>query len=604
MYGRLAVSERRLRSQHRLEGLVFIALLALLALSGCKRARRGPVAPSGAPRLVVSVVLDQVGSWVLERYLPRLRPDGAIRRAIARGTHVRRARYGYAGTYTAPGHATIYTGRYPEGSGVGMNRGIVRHGRERTESIVEDHRHAVFGAREGTTASPALLQVDGVADVLVRESAGRSRVVSVSMKDRGAVVPGGHRPTMALWYDEHARGFTTSTHYASALPAWVARFNRERPASSLLTVWRPLDEQALRARTPSDDSEGEGDWKGLGRVFPHDLARTSDPYAALLATPQSSEWLLELAAVAAREHQLGKDDAPDLLAISVSGTDYVGHVFGPESWESEDNLVRVDMALARLLARLEAEGRGPIALVITADHGVARLPEASRAEGREAHRLDWDDLPARVESALDAQLEETILAGPDAGPASDASIDAHTNSSDAAAGEAGAPRARRWADGFVQPYLFLTEAARASASRDRIVAAAIAALRATPGVHAAFDVREADRLRASSDPIERSAGESIPRRATYELGDIFVVPAERSLVDERMPRGHGTSHGSPWEYDTDVPVIVSGAGVPHGTLDEVVSMRRVAPTIAALLGVTAPNGEASLVVHAREQRRR
>lgn len=589
-------------------GAVFIVMaLALFALSGCKRHRHAPVARTGPPRLVVTVVLDQVGSWVLERYLPRLRPDGAIRTAIARGTYVRRARYGYSGTYTAPGHATIYTGRFPEGSGVGMNRGIVHSGRERTESIVEDHQHPVFGGRAGTTASPALLQADGVADVLLRESAGRSRVVSVSMKDRGAVVPGGRRPTMAVWYDEHARGFTTSTHYAEALPPWLAQFNRERPASSLLTVWRPLDERGLRARSGADDSDGEGDWKGLGRVFPHDLARATDPYSALLATPQSSEWLLELAGRAAREYQLGRDAAPDLLAISVSGTDYVGHVFGPESWEAEDNLVRVDLALARLLVRLEAEGRGPIALVVTADHGVAKLPEASRAEGHEAHRLDWDDLPARVEAALDAQLGPTVLAVDGAG-ASDASVDArasdaHTNSSDAGAGDARAASPRRWAEGFVQPYLFLTREARESSARDRIVTAAIAALRATPGVHAAFDVREADRLRSSSDPIERSVGESIPRRATYELGDIFVVPAERSLVDERMPRGHGTSHGSPWEYDTDVPVIVSGGGAPHETVEEIVSMQRVAPTIAHLLGVSTPTGGVSLLQRPAATRR-
>jgi arylsulfatase A-like enzyme len=549
---------------------------------------------------VVSVVLDQIGSWVLERHLPKLRADGAIRRAIAEGTYVRRARYGYAGTYTAPGHATIYTGRYPEGSGVGMNRGIVRHGREKTESIVEDHEHLVFGARDGVTASPALMQADGVADVLLRETAGRARVVSVSMKDRGAVIPGGRRPTMAVWYDEHARAFTTSTHYANARPAWLERFNRERPVTTLFTVWNPLDVASLRARSTPDDAEGEGDWKGLGRTFPHDLARASDPYSALLATPQSSEWLFELAARAADEYQLGRDDTPDLLAISVSSTDYVGHVFGAESWEAEDNLLRCDLALARLLARLEREGRGPIALLITADHGVARLPEASRAEGREAHRLDWDALPERLNAALDARFDRALLGASDAG-IDPFSSDVASVPRDASVAERDANEtpSRLWAEAFVQPYIFLTGRARASSSRDRIVAAAIEALRAMPGVHAAYDVREADRLRGSNDPIERAVGESIPRRATYELGDIFVVPAERSLVDERMPRGFGTSHGSPWEYDTDVPVIVRGPGVPRAARDEVVSMRRVAATIAALLRVTAPNGEQSLVSTSR-----
>jgi hypothetical protein len=127
------------------------------------------------------------------------------------------------------------------------------------------------------------------------------------------------------------------------------------------------------------------------------------------------------------------------------------------------------------------------------------------------------------------------------------------------------------------------------------VRAAIEALRAMPGVHNAYDARDAERLRASSDPVERAVGESIPRRATYELGDVFVVPSEYSLVDERLPRGFGTSHGTPWPYDTDVPVIVSGPGVAHATVTEIQPQRRVAATIAGLLRVRSPNGEQSLL---------
>lgn len=599
------------RRQRSSGGLFCVLVFILLVISGCKRRNHAAAVQRGPARLVVSVVLDQVGSWVLDRNLSKLPPDGAIRRAIARGTYIQRARYAYAGTYTAPGHAAIYTGQNPSGSGVGMNRAIV-HGvasnaagtgvarrRANTESIVEDHSHAVFGADAHVTASPELLQSDTVADVLQRESHGRARVVSLSMKDRGAVIPGGRRPTMALWYDEHARAFTTSSYYASEPPAWLAGFHRDHPASALLSVWNVRDTARAAVGGPLDDCDGEGDWKGFGRTFPHDPTRSTDPYSIILTTPQSSEWLLELAARAANEYQLGRDDVPDLLAISVSGTDYVGHVFGPESLEAEDNLVRVDRALSRLLARLEREQRGPIALLITADHGVARLPERSRAEGHSAVRLDWDTLPERVNEALDQQLGRAMLlpdGGVDASAANTEARDAMV-SADAGSADASAPAQseRVWAEAFVQPYLFLTPAARASTERDRIVRAAIEALRAMPGVYNAYDARDAERLRASSDPVERSVGESIPRRATYELGDVFVVPSEYSLVDERLPRGYGTSHGTPWPYDTDVPVIVSGPGVVHATVSEIQPQRRVAATIAALLRVSAPNGEQSLV---------
>lgn len=593
----------------------------LLGLEACKRRRAAPSVRRGPARLVVSVVLDQVGSWVLERNLSKLSPDGAIRRAIARGTYIQRVRYEYAGTYTAPGHAAIYTGQNPSGSGVGMNRGIVRipdehasttvaRRRVSTESIVEDHAHPVFGAQPNVTASPALLQADTVADVLMRQTQGRARVVSVSMKDRGAVIPGGRRPTMALWYDEHARGFTTSSYYASEPPAWLASFHREHPVSSVLNVWNVRDSARAWVAGPLDDCEGEGDWKGFGRIFPHDPLRSTDPYSVLLSTPQSSEWLLELAARAAQEYELGRDDVPDLLAVSISGTDYVGHVFGPESLEAEDNLVRVDRALARLLARLEREQRGPIALLITADHGVAPLPERSRAEGHGAVRLDWDELADQVNAALDRRLGRALLERDR--PAIDASAErsarstSHesqdasvhldgTRSADAAQAAENAQPERVWVEAFVQPYLFLTPEARGSSERDRIVRASIDVLCAMPGVHRAYDVRDAERLRASSDPVERAVGESIPRRATYELGDVFVVPAAYSVVDERLPRGYGTSHGTPWPYDTDVPVIVSGPGIAHATVTEVQSQRRVAATIAALLRVDAPNGAQSLV---------
>lgn len=568
-----------LRSLARPWGL---SLLALCTQTGCNerpapmRAAPALSAPDGAPRLVVSVVLDQVGSWVLARYLSKLHPQGAIRRAIAHGMHYERVRYAYAGTYTAPGHAAIYTGQSPSRSGVAMNRAWSPE-HPHTISIVEDGTHAVHGAREAT-ASPVLLQCETVADVLLRVNHGLSRVVSLSMKDRGAVIPGGQRPTAAVWYDEHAQRFTTSSYYERQVPAWLTAFGQERPLSSWLAPWTPLNPSEFAGRTQSDPAPGEGDWKGLGTTFPHDIAHSREPQATMLATPRSTEWLLDLSARAARTYDLGHDSQPDLLAISISGTDYVGHVFGPESLEAEDNLVRVDLALARLLDTFEREHRGPIALVITADHGVAKLPESSQHEGLDAHRIDWDTLPNQMDAAITLALGATVppRSSPDAGPPD--------------AGPHAGAQPRRWIAAFAQPFLFLTDEAKQPGVRDRVVQAAIAAARTMPGVYAGFDTREAPRMRVSAEPIERAVGLSIPDRAAYWLGDVYIVPAQRSIVDERMPRGHGTSHGSPWAYDTEVPVIVSGPGVPHGAHAEVLEQSHVAATIAALLGVPAPRG--------------
>lgn len=553
------------------------------------------------------VVLDQVGSWVLERYLPKLRSDGIIHRTIDRGAFHHRVTYNYAGTYTAPGHAAIHTGQPPARSGVAMNRIWNREARN-TLSVVEDHQHPVFNHTE-TSASPGLLQVDTVADALMEQTHGRAKVLSVSMKDRGAVIPGGRTPTMAIWYDEHAGAFTTSTQYAQQLPPWLDRWNRENPVTNLFRPWTRLSGSSPISNPLLDNAPGEGDWKGLGRVFPHDLARASEPRAAVLATPMSTDWLLALTSRAVDQYDLGKDNVPDLLAISVSGTDYVGHVFGPESLEAEDNLIRVDMALGRLVRQLESEGRGPISVLITADHGVARLPEANVAAGHDAHRLDWDAVPREINRILTAEnAAETADAGTpeDATTARDSGARNHPQqlqpmsdggtTSDAGAGTvdaAGAPRVTGPVEAFVQPFVFLTPEARNSPERSAIVQRVLRAVRQIPGVYGAYDARDAEQLRASRDRVERAVGWSIPSHASYQLGDVFIVPSENSLVDERMPAGSGTSHGSPWTYDIEVPVLMSGPAVTHVESTEAMEQNRVAASIATMLQINAPTGAPS-----------
>jgi arylsulfatase A-like enzyme len=578
--------------------------------NGCKRGG-GRANIGKSSRIVMVVVLDQVGSWVLERYLPKLRPEGLLVRTMRRGMYHHRVTYNYAGTYTAPGHAAIYTGQPPARSGVAMNRAWNRDGHN-TISIVDDHQHPVFDGHN-SFASPGLLQVDTVADALIEQTHGRAKVLSVSMKDRGAVIPGGRTPTMAIWYDEHSGTFTTSTHYAAQLPPWLSRWNRDNPVRNLFRPWTRLSGSAPIESPAVDNVPGEGDWKGLGRIFPHDLARATDPQAAVLATPMSTDWLLAMTSRAVDEYDLGRDDVTDLLAISVSGTDYVGHVFGPESLEAEDNLLRVDLALGRLVTQLESEGRGPVSVLITADHGVARLPEANIAAGLDAHRLDWDGVPAQINRILAAEMSAGSSTTADAGPDSTSPVIANvvseagtlatraqadssvheqdaSRASDGADGAVDSHPSPQWVEAYVQPFVFLTPAARSGPDRSAIVQRVIRALHQIPGVYGAFDVQNAEQLRASRDRVERAVGWSIPSRASYPLGDVFVVPSEGSLVDERMPQGSGTSHGSPWTYDIEVPVLMSGPAVQRGQRPDALEQTRVAATICALLRIDPPHG--------------
>ncbi|MCC6877986.1 MAG: alkaline phosphatase family protein, partial [Sandaracinaceae bacterium] len=347
------------------------ALLSI-ALASC-----GAGAPSlerpraRPPRLVVVLVYDQLGSSALERLLPLLDEDGAVKRTIARGLYVERAEYEFASTFTAPGHAAIVTGAPPALSGIAANRVWDRE-RRSVISVMDDGEHAVLG-RDGAFASPRRLAAETAGDVLERETDGRAITISISMKDRSAILPGGHRPDVCLWFDKRAGGFTTSTYYAAALPAWASEWQAQHPWRSYLEpVWEPRDRARLEQVLGADAREGEGAY-GFDDTFPHDARELEDP-DAFLSLPRSVELELALAERAIDALHAGQDEVPDLVTISISAPDYVGHAFGPESWEYADSLVRSDALAGALLARLEARAPG-LGVVITSDHGAAPLPE-------------------------------------------------------------------------------------------------------------------------------------------------------------------------------------------------------------------------------------
>jgi predicted AlkP superfamily pyrophosphatase or phosphodiesterase len=514
----------------------------------CGAAQHPP--PSARPRVVVTLVYDQLASWVLDRHLAHLDPAGGIRRTIARGTYVHRVAYDYAGTYTAPGHAAIYSGAPPWQSGIPSNRVWDRARRARVSSL-DDGEHPLFG-RPSAFASPERFAVESVADVLERESHGAAITLSIAMKDRSAVIPGGQHPDGCFWLDPRAGGFTTSSWYGDALPSWVDAFHAAHPLAATMAVWTPEDPAMLLATLGPDAQPGEGAY-GFGATFPHDPSApeaVNDP-DAYLSTPASTEHLLAFAREAAHAMHVGDDPQTDLLAISIATPDYVGHAFGPESWEYLDALIRVDRAVGALLDDLERE-HGELAVLITADHGIAPLVERSRAAGH-TEAIRWTS--EHELELLRAHLTQTLGAG-------------------------------AWIEAWVQPYVYLPATVRDGADRDRVVASIATYLLARPGIARVIDTRAAATLRASADPIDALIGRSI---ATPAPGEIYVVPTEWSVAEEELSDDAGTSHGSPWLYDREVPVIVSGPGVAHGDVDEdAISQSRVATTIAELLGVAAP----------------
>jgi predicted AlkP superfamily pyrophosphatase or phosphodiesterase len=519
-------------------------LLVFLVLAGCGSSHAVPPASharelEARPKLVVLVVVDQLASWTFAKYLPHLPESGFFRRAVENGA-VFHADYAYAATYTAAGHTSIATGTTPSVHGVSANE-IRRDGHE--VGVLDDREHAILGA-EDENASPSVVAVPTVADALHAQTDGDAVIVSLSFKARAAIPLAGSHPDAALFYEKSAHGITTSSFYGERVPEWASSWLATHPIDACFGEWTPLDAVRYGSLLGPDDAPGEANYRELGTTFPHTPSESTDPYATVRVVPASTDYLLELAAHSVETLHMGEDAVPDLLAISISTIDYVGHFFGPDSWEYFDALLRLDRALSTFYDRLA--GRTDVAFVLTSDHGVAPLPER---ETFVHARLERDVVATAAERAAAERLGE--------GP---------------------------WIDAFLPPYVYFTPAGRER--RAELVPLVVAALDRTPGVMRAFDVRNAAALRADRDPILRSVGLSIPPEPP---GEVMVFPAEGFIVGEVETRGFGTTHGSPYPYDRRVPVIALGTSVEAMMALEPTDQRRVAPTIALLLGIDPPS---------------
>jgi hypothetical protein len=471
-------------------------------------------APVAKPRVLALVVVDQMPIRLWDRLVPEL-PPGGVRRLVSDGAAFTAA-YGHSMTVTAAGHALLATGADAGRTGIVDNEWVERHPWRRV--------HADDDEKFGT--SPANLRALTFADSLVATTAGRARIVSVSLKSRAAVLLAGRHPTAVVWYDVQLGQWKTSAYYGT-LPAWAAQSD---PRQQIGHDWRPsLDGKKLARLGGPDEAPGEGNFAGLGTAFPHPV----DSALALQATPAANDLIMDLALAGAAAEGLGKDDVPDLLLISLSGTDYVGHVFGPDSQEAVDAFFRMDRAVARLLAWLDRHvGAGKYDVVLTSDHGATSLPERNGAV-----RLPPD-------GEIGWNVEKQLAPGHEVA--------------------------------FIHPNLFIEPRDPAALKTARAV------LQSMRGVERVLDA--SDLVAPGDDVTERVARSWDAERS----GDLYVVLAPNCVFEENMTLGAGTGHGAPRDYDSEVPLVFFGAGVKPRAARERVAAEAVAPTIAALLGVPAP----------------
>lgn len=517
-------------------------------------ARRGrPASAADVPRLVVLIVADQFR----EDYLHRFEADfaaGGFKRLLRDGA-VFRGHYSQQNTYTGPDHALIASGSYGYVNGIVQNKWWNPRAR-RSEAMLYDPEAKLL---EGDTApedetSPRNFMGSTIGDELLMASPA-SRVVALALKDRGAILLGG-RLGKAYFQSDATGAMSSSTYYGPSLPTWVAAWNARKPADGFFgKSWERLL-PADRYPEP-DDGLNEGGGKGLGRTFPHKVTGKlekpgPDFYADLQHTPFGVDLTFDFARAALDGEKLGQRGVTDLLAISVSPTDIGGHAFGPRSQEVHDLVVRLDRALGAFLVDLDRRFRpGEVLVAFTADHGAVPIPEQSAAAGLEAARLRKAKIKEAVNKALAARF---------------------------GAGE--------WVVGLEDPSIYLDRALVEKGKLnpeevERVAGEAALALPGIIGYHTRTQLRNG--WLPPTELARAVARSYFPARS----GDVILVQAPFSFWGKYAEKDWGSSHGTPYHYDADVPLVLVGKPFRSGRYGEA-DMVDLAATLSEALRIPRP----------------
>ncbi len=521
-------------------------LTAALMCHGLAAQPPAPVPAPERPKLVLFVVVDQMRHDYLLRF--RKGFQGGLKRMLEESADFSEARHAHAVSTTGPGHAALATGTHPGRNGIIDNSWFDRAAGKVVNCVEDPDSPPVEGSGPGR--SPRNLLRSGLAD-WIKEADPQSRVFSASRKDRGAILPAGLRADAAYWYDSDSGRFVTSLHYLKSLPDWLREFNsREAPDSFFGRPWEALPADGPEALLP-DAQIGEVDEGAFPRRLPMALGSATfspdaDFYGDFGSSPYMDEHLERLAETLVVHESLGDDDHPDFLALSFSALDSVGHSSGPNSPQVLDSVLRLDRALGRLFEFLDDRiGRGRYLVALSSDHGVMTVPEY-RGPGADGpgRRFDQSDVLCFQRAGL--RLKED------------------------------------WGDAewFLHGLYFNDETlGRRDRRRSEAEAKMASLLKECPAVAEVWtrSELESDREGEFLSKYRRSFhGQRSPD---------LMVQLRESVISVS---GHGTTHGSPYDYDVHVPFLIWGPGVAARQIATPVATVDLAPTLAELLGVGTP----------------
>lgn len=515
------------------------------------------------PKLVIGIVIDQMRYDYLTRFADKYGEDG-FKRIIKDGFSLENANYNYIPTYTAVGHASIYTGTTPENHGIIGNNWYDKYAKKFIYCVDDANYTSVGVTSKGGKKSPYRMQTTTITDQLRLAQNMQGKTISIAIKDRSAVLPGGHTANGAFWLEGKNEGkWITSSYYMNKLPKWVKKFNKSGKAAAYMSKpWNTLYDIKTYTESLADDNPFEGKFRGKEKpVFPYDvrtLKEKNGNFEMIKTIPAGNSFTTDFVKAAIVGENLGKSEFTDFLAISFSSTDYIGHQFGVASKEIEDTYLRLDKDLASLFTYLDIEvGKDNYTLFLTADHAAVQAPAYLQSLKIPAHYINSKELKDYVNAITLKYFK------------SDKLVENISN---------------------YQIFFNKEKIERLKLDANTIAQKIADEVINFDNIYKAVTARTMQTAQFT-DGILHKLQKGYNQKFS---GDVLLIPSPATLSSYSRK---GTSHGSGYSYDTHVPIIFYGNGIKKGVSKKAYNITDIAPTLANLLQIEFPNGTTGKIVN-------
>lgn len=531
------------------------------------------------PKLVLQITVDQLRGDMPDAYMHRMGKDG-FNYLYKEGVVYKDAHHNHANTETIVGHATLATGALPAVHGM-IGNVWYDDKKQRLVYNVEDADYPLLSANadvnqateidptqrtaKSSGRSPRNIQVSTFSDELMIASNGQAKIFGVSVKDRGAISMAGHTGK-AFWFSKKSGEFVTSKYYYDKYPQWVNDWNGTKPTKKYHNqTWELSQPQAQYVFAKQDDQAWETSLPGFGRTFPHAYGDMSGGYfnTFLTLSPAGDELTLDFAKSIVTNEKLGEDNITDYLAVSFSSTDYVSHIFGPSSLEAEDNILRLDKTIANLLRFIDKKvGLENTLVVLSADHGAAEVPDYLSTLGMKTATVEpklWNKAPAMQALKDKFGFDKDVIKS------------------------------------YFHPYVYLDKAVIANKgyALSDVQSAVAAEISKLDGVSAAITSSNIESGNIPNDYLHTLVANNHSKNRS---GDIYIVLEPHRFVADMEGLSVASTHGSPWGYDTFVPLVFAGYKIDDEVIYQRVSTTDIAVTLSAVLGIKPPSGAQGVIL--------